>query len=57
MSALAFDLPDDREAHAPAEARGLARDEVRMLVAGPNCSSTAWSATCPTSCTPATCSW
>jgi S-adenosylmethionine:tRNA ribosyltransferase-isomerase len=35
MSALAFDLPDDREAHAPAEARGLARDEVRMLVAGP----------------------
>ena len=28
-----FELPDDRIADAPAEARGLARDEVRMLVA------------------------
>ena len=36
MSALAaprFDLPDDLIADSPAEARGLARDEVRMLVA------------------------
>jgi S-adenosylmethionine:tRNA ribosyltransferase-isomerase len=33
MSALAFDLPHALEATAPPEARGLARDEVRMLVA------------------------
>ena len=35
MSAVAFELPDHDEAHAPPEARGLARDEVRMLVARP----------------------
>ncbi|HEX2103063.1 MAG TPA: S-adenosylmethionine:tRNA ribosyltransferase-isomerase [Solirubrobacteraceae bacterium] len=34
MSALAaFELPDRLEAHEPPEARGLRRDEVRMLVA------------------------
>ena len=33
MSAVAFDLPESSEAVAPPEARGLARDEVRMLVA------------------------
>jgi S-adenosylmethionine:tRNA ribosyltransferase-isomerase len=33
MSALAFDLESDLEAHEPPEARGLARDAVRMLVA------------------------
>jgi S-adenosylmethionine:tRNA ribosyltransferase-isomerase len=32
-AALAFELPERLEAHEPAEARGLARDEVRMLVA------------------------
>ena len=32
MSALAFELPERLEAHEPPEARGLARDEVRMLV-------------------------
>jgi S-adenosylmethionine:tRNA ribosyltransferase-isomerase len=32
VSALAFELPARLEAHAPPEARGLARDEVRMLV-------------------------
>ncbi len=32
MSALAFELPARLEAHAPPEARGLERDEVRMLV-------------------------
>ena len=33
MSALAhFELPARLEAHTPPEARGLARDEVRMLV-------------------------
>jgi S-adenosylmethionine:tRNA ribosyltransferase-isomerase len=31
--ALAFELPEHLEAHEPPEARGLARDEVRMLVA------------------------
>lgn len=35
MTALVFDLPGDHEAASPPEARGLARDEVRMLVAGP----------------------
>ena len=30
---LAFELPERLEAHAPPEARGLARDDVRMLVA------------------------
>jgi S-adenosylmethionine:tRNA ribosyltransferase-isomerase len=35
VSAPAFDLPFDSEAHTPPEARGLARDEVRMLVAAP----------------------
>ena len=35
MSAPAFDLPFGSEAHTPPEARGLARDEVRMLVAAP----------------------
>ena len=29
----AFELPERLEAHAPPEARGLARDDVRMLVA------------------------
>jgi S-adenosylmethionine:tRNA ribosyltransferase-isomerase len=33
MSALAFDIQPDREAHAPPEARGLPRDGVRLLVA------------------------
>jgi S-adenosylmethionine:tRNA ribosyltransferase-isomerase len=33
-AALAFDLPPRLEAHEPPEARGLARDEVRLLVAG-----------------------
>ena len=33
MSALQFELPQRLEAHEPPEARGLARDEVRMLVA------------------------
>jgi S-adenosylmethionine:tRNA ribosyltransferase-isomerase len=32
-AALAFELPTALEAHAPPEARGLARDEVRLLVA------------------------
>jgi S-adenosylmethionine:tRNA ribosyltransferase-isomerase len=35
MSVVAA-LPERREAHEPPEARGLARDEVRMLVAGPD---------------------
>ncbi|MDT7797953.1 MAG: S-adenosylmethionine:tRNA ribosyltransferase-isomerase, partial [Actinomycetota bacterium] len=30
-----FDLPDELSASAPPEARGLARDEVRLLVADP----------------------
>src|SRR5262249_6047233 len=34
MSALQFELPDRLEAREPAEARGLARDEVRLMVAG-----------------------
>ena len=34
MSAVAFEVPDASEADSPPEARGLARDEVRMLVAG-----------------------
>jgi S-adenosylmethionine:tRNA ribosyltransferase-isomerase len=33
MSSLAFELPSGLEAHDPPEARGLARDEVRLLVA------------------------
>jgi S-adenosylmethionine:tRNA ribosyltransferase-isomerase len=33
MSALAFELPPRLEAREPPEARGLARDEVRLLVA------------------------
>jgi S-adenosylmethionine:tRNA ribosyltransferase-isomerase len=32
-AAVAFELPERLEAHGPPEARGLARDEVRMLVA------------------------
>jgi S-adenosylmethionine:tRNA ribosyltransferase-isomerase len=32
-AALAFELPERLEAHEPPEERGLARDEVRMLVA------------------------
>ena len=32
MSALAFDVPPGLEAHEPAEARGLRRDGVRLLV-------------------------
>jgi len=33
LSALAFELPARLEAHEPPEARGLSRDEVRLLVA------------------------
>jgi S-adenosylmethionine:tRNA ribosyltransferase-isomerase len=33
VSALAFELPDRLEAHEPSEARGVARDEVRLMVA------------------------
>ena len=33
MGALAFELPPRLEAHAPPEARGVARDDVRLLVA------------------------
>jgi S-adenosylmethionine:tRNA ribosyltransferase-isomerase len=33
MNALAFDLPSALEATAPAEVRGLARDQVRLMVA------------------------
>ena len=33
MNALAFELPHALEAHEPPEARGLERDEVRLLVA------------------------
>jgi S-adenosylmethionine:tRNA ribosyltransferase-isomerase len=33
MSALAFELPAVNEAHEPPEARGIARDDVRLLVA------------------------
>jgi S-adenosylmethionine:tRNA ribosyltransferase-isomerase len=33
LSAVAFELPARLEAHEPPEARGLARDEVRLLVA------------------------
>ena len=36
MSALAFDLPGRLEAHEPPEARGLRRDEVRLMVARRN---------------------
>ena len=32
-AALAFELPTALEAHAPPEARGLTRDEVRLMVA------------------------
>src|SRR5215216_6248032 len=35
LSPLAFDLPRVLEAHEPPEARGLARDEVRLMVASP----------------------
>ncbi len=34
MSALQFELPSRLEAHEPPEARGLERDDVRLLVAG-----------------------
>jgi S-adenosylmethionine:tRNA ribosyltransferase-isomerase len=33
LNALAFDLPRELEAHEPPEARGLARDDVRLMVA------------------------
>jgi S-adenosylmethionine:tRNA ribosyltransferase-isomerase len=33
VSALQFELPQRLEAHQPPEVRGLARDEVRLLVA------------------------
>jgi S-adenosylmethionine:tRNA ribosyltransferase-isomerase len=33
MTALAFELPGRLEAHEPPEARGLARDQVRLMVA------------------------
>ena len=36
MTALAFDLPFESEATTPPEARGLARDQVRMLVVAPD---------------------
>jgi S-adenosylmethionine:tRNA ribosyltransferase-isomerase len=32
---ISFDLPSDLEAHEPPEARGLARDDVRLLVSRP----------------------
>jgi len=32
---IVFDLPREREAHEPPEARGLARDDVRLLVSRP----------------------
>src|SRR5512139_2492557 len=32
LDALAFDLPPELEANAPPEARGLRRDEVRLLI-------------------------
>ena len=35
---IVFDLPRDLEAHEPPEARGLARDDVRMLVSRPHAS-------------------
>jgi S-adenosylmethionine:tRNA ribosyltransferase-isomerase len=35
VSALTFELPARLEAHEPPEARGLARDDVRLLVARP----------------------
>jgi S-adenosylmethionine:tRNA ribosyltransferase-isomerase len=35
VSALEFELPERLEAHEPPEARGLARDEVRLLVGSP----------------------
>ena len=59
MSSLAFELPPDLEAHEPPEARGLARDSVRLMVAdrardGASC--TPASATCRDSSRPATCS-
>jgi S-adenosylmethionine:tRNA ribosyltransferase-isomerase len=38
MSALAFELPDSLEATEPPEARGIARDEVKLLIArGADC--------------------
>jgi len=33
---IVFDLPPEREAHEPPEARGLARDDVRLLVSRPD---------------------
>ena len=36
MSSAAFDLARTSEADSPPEARGVARDEVRMLVASPD---------------------
>jgi S-adenosylmethionine:tRNA ribosyltransferase-isomerase len=36
LTAPTFELPDDRIADSPPEERGLARDEVRMLVANKN---------------------
>ena len=59
MNALAFELRPDLEAHEPPEARGLARDGVRLLVArrgGRQRSSTRHSLTCPSCSSPATCS-
>jgi S-adenosylmethionine:tRNA ribosyltransferase-isomerase len=35
---IVFDLPRELEAHEPPEARGLARDDVRLLVSCPNAS-------------------
>ena len=32
-AALAFELPERLEAHEPPEARGLGRDDVRLMVA------------------------
>ena len=58
MSALAFELESDLEAHEPPEARGVARDGVRMLVARRADGSIEHRtfATCPSCSRPATCS-
>ena len=57
VSAPAFALPAALEAHEPPEARGLERDEVRLMVAAPRrrrASRTPASASCPSCWTPAT---
>lgn len=54
---LDFALSSAREASGPPEARGLARDEVRLLVARPRRSRTPASATWPVTCDRVTWSW